>query len=79
MSLQTSAQSRDGMTARTNELAAYQGSPPSRPALATRLAALRTRLADLWPVTMIALALGLTLAWTGLLVSLAWRGIERLI
>jgi hypothetical protein len=41
--------------------------------------ALRARLADLWPLTVIALALGLTLAWTGLLVSLLWRGIERLI
>jgi hypothetical protein len=30
-------------------------------------------------LTMIALALGLTLAWTGLLISLLWRGIERLI
>jgi hypothetical protein len=35
-------------------------------------------LANLWPETMVALALGLTVAWTGLLMSLVWWGIEGL-
>jgi hypothetical protein len=89
-----SLQGRAIMTAETNGLAAYQ-QPPAEPALGAarltalrarladpwpvKVTALRARLADLWPLTVIALALGLTLAWTGLLVSLLWRGIERLI
>ena len=44
-----------------------------------RIASLKASLADLWPVTVIALALGLTLAWTGVLMSLLWWGIEELI
>jgi hypothetical protein len=47
--------------------------------LAARIVALKGGLANLWPVTMIALALGLTVAWTGLLMSLVWWGIEELI
>jgi hypothetical protein len=68
------------MTVETDGLAAYQDQPRAKAAFGpARTMALRARLADLWPVTMIALALGLTLAWTGLLVSLLWWGIERLI
>jgi hypothetical protein len=70
-------QGRDSMTADSVGLAAYQGQLRAKPAFGS--AALKASLADLWPLTMIALALGLTLAWTGLLVSFAWWGIERLI
>jgi hypothetical protein len=90
-----SLQGRGTMTAPTDGLAAYQDQSRTKPAFgAARLMALRAKLADpwpltmiglrakladLWPLTMIALALGLTLAWTGLLMSLLWRGIARLI
>jgi hypothetical protein len=62
-------------------LAAYQDERQAETALGSsvRIVGLRARLADLWPITMIALALVLTLAWTGFLVGLLWFGIGRLI
>jgi hypothetical protein len=44
-----------------------------------RTASLYGSLANLWPVTMIVVALGLTIAWSGLLMSLLWWGLEELI
>jgi hypothetical protein len=75
---------RGTIAAETNDvLAAYQVERPAdtglAPGLAARIVALKGGLANLWPVTMIALALGLTVAWTGLLMSLVWWGIEELI
>jgi hypothetical protein len=60
-------------------LATYQNARSAEAAFATPITGLKDRLANLWPVTMIALALGLTVAWTGLLMSLVWWGIEELI
>jgi hypothetical protein len=70
----------DTVTAETVRLAAYQGQVRARPVIGSaRMAVLGARIVDLWPATIIALALGLSLAWTGLLMSLMWWGIERLI
>jgi hypothetical protein len=66
--------------AETNALAAYQNERQAEAALgpSARVVARRGRLGDLWPLTMIALAL-VTLAWAGFLVGLIWFGIGRLI
>jgi hypothetical protein len=75
-----SVQGYDSMMAESDGLVAYQGQLRAQPDFGSaRVAALRPRLADLLPVTMIVLGLGLTAAWTGLLVSLAWWGIDQLI
>ena len=62
--------------------AACQDERPAESALTPGLSAhfvvAKSRLADLWPLTMIALALSVTVAWTGLLISLVWWGIEDL-
>jgi hypothetical protein len=70
---------RGTIEAETELLAGYQNERSTEAALATPITALKERLANLWPVTMITLALGLTVAWTGLLMSLLWWGIEELI
>jgi uncharacterized iron-regulated membrane protein len=75
-----SLQGHDSITVEPNVLAAYRGQLRAKAAFGSaRVAALRAGLVELWPVTMIALALGLTLVWTGLLARLVWWGIERLI
>jgi hypothetical protein len=75
-----SVQGHDSVMAESDGLVAYQGQLRAQPDFGSaRVAALRGRLPDLWPVTMIVLGLGLTAAWTGLLVSLAWWGIEQLV
>jgi hypothetical protein len=64
-------------------LAAYRDERSAEPAFgavaSARIAALKTRLADFWPLAMIASGLGLTLAWSGLLASLLWRGVAWLV
>jgi hypothetical protein len=63
-----------------DELVVCQDHPPVSAAfVSTRAAVLKASLADLWPVTIIAVALGLTVAWTGVLASLLWLGLEELI
>jgi hypothetical protein len=75
-----SVQGGDTMTAETIVIDGYQGHLRAKPAFGSaRIAALRAGLSDLWPITTIVLAFGLTLGWTGLLMSLLWWGIERLI
>jgi hypothetical protein len=75
-----SVQGRDSVMAESDGLVAYQGELRAQPDFGSaRVAALRARLPDLWPVTTIVLGLGLTVAWAGLLVSLVWWGIEQLI
>jgi hypothetical protein len=66
------------LTAQTDILAPLQDAPRAALGL-SRIASLKASLADLMPVTVIALALGLTVAWTGVLMSLLWWGIEDLI
>jgi hypothetical protein len=66
------------LRAQTETLAPLQDAPWAALVLA-RVASLKASVADFWPVTVIALALGLTLAWTGVLMSLLWWGIEELI
>ena len=49
------------------------------PATVAPIRAIRAKLVDLWPVTVVSLAVGLTLAWTGLLMSVLWWGFEWLV
>jgi hypothetical protein len=70
---------RDILTSETDGLAPGRDRAPANAVLSSMRTALLASLVDLWPVTMIVVALGLTLAWTGLLMSLVWWGIEELI
>jgi hypothetical protein len=68
-----------GVAAERDVLTACHAEASFRVGLFARFAALKAKLADLWPVTVVALALGVTLAWSGVLASLLWWGIEELI
>jgi hypothetical protein len=74
---------RGTIAAKTDALAAFQGERQAEtalgPGLSARIMAVKIRLADLWPATMIALGLALTLAWTGLLTGLLVWGLVRAI